>query len=146
MTSRTSPESRSGFAPEKIRALRGAQSRALFAERVGVTPNTVYRWELPVEAAEARRPRGNELEKLRQLEQREGTALSAERAEAPSPSSVLAPALPRPRLNDDDLVEALPAVERIFRSEARRGQAELVALLASRRNLSADARATAGFG
>ncbi len=47
-----------------IRALRGAESRAAFAARLGVTANTVYRWELPEGAAEARRPRGAALSRL----------------------------------------------------------------------------------
>jgi DNA-binding transcriptional regulator YiaG len=50
--------------PEEVRLLRGTESRAAFARRVGVTPHTVYRWELPDGAAEARRPRGAELERL----------------------------------------------------------------------------------
>jgi hypothetical protein len=43
----------------------------------------------------------------------------------------------------DDLVEALPAAERVFRGEARRGRSELVSLLAARRGLSDGARAVA---
>ena len=42
---------------EFIRTLRGRESRANFARRLGVTPLTVYRWELPHDAKEARRPR-----------------------------------------------------------------------------------------
>src|SRR6185369_16525884 len=55
------------ISPAQVRELRGAASRAAFARRLGVTPNTVYRWELPESAAEARRPRGAELQKLSQL-------------------------------------------------------------------------------
>src|SRR5512146_1847487 len=53
--------------PDDIRALRGTQSRSEFAERVGVTPLTVYRWELPVDAPEARRPRGRVAARLAEL-------------------------------------------------------------------------------
>ncbi|HEY8924318.1 MAG TPA: hypothetical protein VIU64_08050 [Polyangia bacterium] len=50
-----------------IRALRGPLSRAAFARQLGVTAHTVYRWELPDGAEEARRPRGEVLEKLQRL-------------------------------------------------------------------------------
>jgi len=62
--SRTEAE---GFGPEAIRALRGSLSRAAFARQVGVTPLTVYRWELPAAAPQARRPRGRVVQALRQL-------------------------------------------------------------------------------
>lgn len=55
----------SPYTPERIRSLRGERSRAEFAELLGVTPLTVYRWELPDDAPEARRPRGRILERLR---------------------------------------------------------------------------------
>src|SRR5215471_135729 len=50
--------------PGDIRALRGGESRASFARKLGVTPHTVYRWELPNGSAEARRPRGPVLSRL----------------------------------------------------------------------------------
>jgi transcriptional regulator with XRE-family HTH domain len=53
------------YSPDHIRLLRGDLSRAEFARRCGVTPLTVYRWELPEGAAEARRPRGQVLERLK---------------------------------------------------------------------------------
>ncbi len=53
--------------PDDIRMLRGARTRAAFAELAGVTPLTVYRWELPDGASEARRPRGKKLARLREL-------------------------------------------------------------------------------
>ena len=37
----------SAISPEEIRELRGGMSRAAFAERLGVTAQTIYRWELP---------------------------------------------------------------------------------------------------
>src|SRR3954471_4177714 len=52
------------FSAQRIRALRGNASRAAFARTLGVTPQTVYRWELPEAAAEARRPRGPQLARL----------------------------------------------------------------------------------
>ncbi|MFP2934616.1 hypothetical protein ACLESO_57810, partial [Pyxidicoccus sp. 3LG] len=54
-----------GLGPEAIRALRGEQSRAAFARLLGVTPLTVYRWELPDDAPQARRPRGRVAQALR---------------------------------------------------------------------------------
>ena len=56
----------SSLSPETIRTLRAGESRAAFARRIGVTPHTVYRWELPADAKDARRPRGAELSRLRE--------------------------------------------------------------------------------
>lgn len=42
--------------PEEVRDLRGDLTRAAFADIVGVTPLTVYRWELPTDEKESRRP------------------------------------------------------------------------------------------
>jgi tetratricopeptide (TPR) repeat protein len=50
--------------PSEIRALRGARSRPEFAALVGVTALTVYRWELPPDSPEQRRPRGKVLARL----------------------------------------------------------------------------------
>jgi hypothetical protein len=123
----------SSISPQQVRELRAGESRAAFARRLGVTPNTVYRWELPTDATEARRPRGAELEKLSRL--RAG----------PSPS-VAAPRTHEPAAASDDLGQALLAVERVLNGEARRGQSELVQLLAMQRGLSDNARALAAFG
>src|SRR5262245_17488845 len=111
-------EPRDGFAPEQIRTLRGTLSRALFAQRLGVTPNTVYRWELPLDAAEARRPRGEHLDKLRRLARGEHAVVAPPAGDASSAPPA------RSRANEDDVVLALLAVERIFRGEVKRGQAE----------------------
>ncbi|HKU37658.1 MAG TPA: hypothetical protein VJR89_05910, partial [Polyangiales bacterium] len=53
------------FSPDQIRSLRGKLSRAAFARRLHVTALTVYRWELPETAEEARRPRGRVLQRLK---------------------------------------------------------------------------------
>jgi predicted ATP-dependent protease len=53
--------------PERVRSLRGNESREAFARRLGVTAQTVYRWELPTDASESRRPRGTILEALERL-------------------------------------------------------------------------------
>jgi len=125
----------SSISPEQVRELRGTESRAAFARRVGVTPNTIYRWELPEGSAEARRPRGAELSKLEQL--RRGAVLAAPQV-GRGPET-------QPQLSDD-LALALLGVERVLNGEARRAQSELVQLLATQRGLSANARALAGFG
>ncbi|MEZ4458280.1 MAG: sigma 54-interacting transcriptional regulator [bacterium] len=44
------------MSPEEIRDLRGDLSREEFAAAIGVTPLTVYRWELPTQEKESRRP------------------------------------------------------------------------------------------
>ncbi|HKP62472.1 MAG TPA: sigma 54-interacting transcriptional regulator [Polyangiales bacterium] len=130
----------SPFTPERIRALRGDQSRAAFARTLGVTPQTVYRWELPEGAAEARRPRGLQLARLQEL------------AGNPPPSAATLVALPtaatqaRPSLPDDDASRVLPALERVMRGDLRRGHGELVHAVASSPGLSAGARALACYG
>ena len=125
----------SSISPDQVRQLRGTESRAAFARRLGVTPNTIYRWELPEGSAEARRPRGAELSKLERLQ--DGalpmSASGERRADAPQQAS-------------DDLAQALLGVERVLNGEARRAQSELVQLLATQRGLSANALALAGFG
>ncbi len=45
------------WTPENIRDLRGERTRAEFAVLVGVSPLTIYRWELPPDANESRSPR-----------------------------------------------------------------------------------------
>jgi hydrogenase-4 transcriptional activator len=122
------------ISPDRVRELRGPASRAAFARRLGVTPNTVYRWELPESAVEARRPRGAELDKLSRL------AAGALGLEPLVSAEVSGPPLA------DDQSAALLGVERVLSSEARRGQNELVQLLATQRSLSPDARGLAAFG
>jgi hypothetical protein len=124
----------SSISPERVRELRGGASRAAFARALGVTPNTVYRWELPDGAAEARRPRGRDLERLSRMQA--GGELTA----------VVEQHEPRAVVSTDDLAGALLGVERILNGEARRGQDELVQLLATQRQPSANARALASFG
>jgi len=80
--------------PDGIRSLRGDHSVASFAHQLGVTPLTIYRWELPEHADESRRPRRASRERLRAW-----LAGQAEPEQAPPPPSLLA-AL------DDDLGHA----------------------------------------
>jgi hydrogenase-4 transcriptional activator len=139
-------EAEAPMTPERVRELRGGASRAAFARRVGVTPHTVYRWELADGAAEARRPRGTELRKLRELggssasglevtsSRGGGSALGAGRAEVEE------------RVAAEDVAVVLPTVERAFFAEPRRAHDELVQLLVKRQNLSMDALALARFG
>jgi predicted ATP-dependent protease/transcriptional regulator with XRE-family HTH domain len=126
------------FSPERIRALRGGVSRAAFARKLGVTPQTIYRWELPPDATESRRPRGVQLARLEQL------------AHAPRPEVAPAANDPEPvpagPLHDDDLSRVLPSLERIYRGELRRGHGELVGSVARSPGLSANARAVACYG
>ena len=129
------------LSPARVRALRGEASRAVFARRLGVTPHTVYRWELPEDAAESRRPRGAELRKLLELADdaapaRGGEALDLARARTPEPT---AGALP------EDIALVLPSVERAFFANPGRARDELIGLLVKRQSLSPDAFALARF-
>jgi Sigma-54 interaction domain len=130
------PTGSNGFGPQRVRALRGELTRAAFARRVGVTPQTVYRWELADGAREARRPRGAELERLERLER------GSEPAPPPPPDGDRS----QNAWVDDDVLRVLPSLERVVSGDARRGHTELLSLLASSHKLSPNARATACFG
>jgi hypothetical protein len=129
-----------GFGPDRIRSLRGSNSRAAFARKLGVTAQTVYRWELPEAAAEARRPRGVQLTRLQQLLTHPSPPPARPALSPPPPAAefVVEP--------DPTLVRILPGLERIYRGDVRRGQSELVQTLASSSGLSLNARAMACFG
>src|SRR5690349_7539253 len=128
------PSAAPAVGPERVRELRGTASRAAFARRLGVTPYTVYRWELPDGAREARRPRGSELKKLLELS---GEAPPALEATATSPNA---------RATAEDIALVLPTVDRAYFADPRRAHDELVLLLVKRQGLSADALALARFG
>jgi hypothetical protein len=148
MPTETSPVT---LSPERVRELRGDASRAAFARGLGVTPHTVYRWELPDGAAEARRPRGEVLQKLLRLTG-EGRALDRSQPAAfPSAGSSAAPrsaaaiALGE-RALPGDIGLVLPTVERSLATDPRRAHDELVQVLVKRQNLSPDALGLARFG
>jgi hypothetical protein len=124
------------LSPQRIRGLRGGESRTTFAKRLGVTAQTVYRWELPSERTEARRPRGLDRARLEALA----------RGKPPDAANA-AIDVPREALRaDDDLASVLPSLRRLMEGDARRGHAELIEVLALRRDLSTEARAAASFG
>ena len=122
------------WTPERIQSLRGGLSRAEFAARVGVSPLSVYRWELPDGAPEARRPRGRIARRLE--------SLLTPQAAPPSPIAVpvVQPAEPAA----DELVELLPALERLLSGEFARVESELLAMFAGGRLRTVGARALAG--
>src|SRR5690554_2898590 len=75
--------------PEEIIELRGELSREEFAELVGVTPLTVYRWELDPSANESRRPQRRLLKRLREVAQtRDTPRLEPPRSIASTPRPV----------------------------------------------------------
>src|SRR5262245_6068888 len=96
--------------------LRGGLSRSEFAERVGVTPLTVYRWELPTKAGEARRPRGKVAARLAEL--------------AASPPVATQP-VAEGSLEPTEQAALLPLLERLSSGDMRRVEGELLALMAS---------------
>lgn len=61
------------WSPERVRALRGDRTRAELAVALGVSPLTIYRWELPDDAPEARRPRRGSRALLDALAEEEGS-------------------------------------------------------------------------
>ncbi|AGC41932.1 Fis family transcriptional regulator [Myxococcus stipitatus DSM 14675] len=126
---------RTDLGPDAIRALRGAHSRAAFARMLGVTPLTVYRWELPESAPQARRPRGRVAQSLRQL--LEGGGLSG--------VSRL-PSLSRQEMSTEETARLQPCLELLKRAEWRAAEEALLSLLASGVLRSPGARALAAVG
>jgi DNA-binding transcriptional regulator YiaG/predicted ATP-dependent protease len=158
--------------PDEIRSLRGTESRAKFAARVGVTPQSVYRWELPPDAAQARRPRGAELARLRALQNRSSATTASTttppttvRREAPSipaaPRSVrIAPPAPAPpsssssssgapssrdRTEEPAHDAVIASLLRALSAESKRGHRELLTAVAQTQT-SRCARAVAQAG
>src|SRR5512142_239174 len=97
--------------PREIRALRGDLTRAEFARRLGVTPLTVYRWELPDDAPEARRPRGRVAARLAELVAASSTALARPGGDPPSPGATIAPR--EPKMDPAEQTALLPLLERL---------------------------------
>ncbi|MCP3101040.1 sigma-54 dependent transcriptional regulator [Myxococcus sp. K15C18031901] len=124
---------RGALGPDAIRALRGGQSRAAFARLLGVTPLTVYRWELPEDAPQARRPRGRVAQALRRLA--EGGLVESR-----------APATHRQELRPEETSRLRPCLERLKRAEWRAAEEELLTLLASGVLRTPGARAMAALG
>lgn len=131
------------YGPEEVRSLRGVKSRAAFARDLGVTPQTVYRWELPPTAAEARRPRGVHLSRLEKFERRAEPPPPAADEQHDQPDEL---ELGPDEEVDEDTLRVLPALERVLRGDHRRGHTELLQLITREPELSADARGTAYFG
>ena len=125
--------------PEQIRALRGGLSRAAFARQVGVTPLTVYRWELPDSAPQARRPRGRVAKVLRQLAQQGRTAL-------PSPSPARAGGRAPEPLLPEEREPLLACISHLQRAEWRAAEDGLLDLLASDTLRTRGSRAQAAVG
>ncbi|HEX2659255.1 MAG TPA: hypothetical protein VHU40_13320, partial [Polyangia bacterium] len=120
-----------------IRSLRGDLSRAAFARRVGVTAHTVYRWELPDGAEEARRPRG---EVLRKLERLAGIGGAAPTELAPPGGEATSPGDPAA------LVVAFSAFARLMQGEWRDAEPALFKAVMAGSAVSEDAAAIGGAG
>ncbi len=133
--------SRAKLGPDDIRALRGSFSRSEFAGRVGVTPLTVYRWELPADAPEARRPRGRVAARLAELAA--GPQPSARSTSEGSQSPGGPAAHGEPPLDPAEQTALLPLLERLSSGDLRRVESELLALMASGRLRTLAGRAMA---
>lgn len=126
----------------EIRALRGEHSRAAFARALGVTPHTVYRWELAEDASDARRPRGAELAKLQRLAR--GDSLVALGDFQVKRVGVMETAS-RERVLHEDVMGVMPAFDRVLEPDWDRAHAELLRRLSSK-NISDDALALTQTG
>lgn len=113
------PSVSSEWTSERIRALRGDRTRAELAALVGVTPLTVYRWELPDGAPEARRPRGAIRRRLEALSAGAPPAVrAASDARHEEPSA-------------DELARLAPELSRVDDGQLAAAQDALIGLLAS---------------
>ncbi len=111
-----------------IRKARGSLTRAAFAEQIGVSPLTVYRWELPEDAKESRSPRGDAREKLEELVARRGSRSDV--AEE----------------THDGGRDAFAALQRAMGSDFRTAENELLGILSNAKRRSRDASALASTG
>ncbi len=119
---------------EDIRHLRGGRSRAEFGALLGVTGLTVYRWELPEGASEARRPRGAVLRRLLAFAEREGA-----RRPEPGRATPFAPE----SIAIEEQTALAPAMAAMNEGRLERAETALVSLLASGSLRSEAARALA---
>jgi hypothetical protein len=132
--SSVSPEmAATAMSAARVRELRGADSRAAFARKLGVTAHTVYRWELPDDATEARRPRGDVLERLRQLAS--GGPATPARAAAPAAGG-----------DPAALSAAIAAFARLMQCEWREAEPALLRAVMAGADVSEDAAAVGGAG
>ncbi len=127
--------------PDDIRALRSTLSRSRFAERVGVTPLTVYRWELPADAPEARRPRGQVAARLAEFAAGAHVSPRSGVEGAPTPGGPSAPG--GSPLDPAEQAALLPLLERLSSGDLRRVESEMLALMASGRLSTLAGRAMA---
>jgi hypothetical protein len=116
--------------PEDIRNLRGNRSRAEFGKLIGVTGLTVYRWELPEDSPEHRRPRGKVLERLLEF-------IASEQAPSvPAPSLPLEPvsaggAREPLELDEAEAAELASALHHFDQGRLGQAEKEVVRLLSS---------------
>ncbi|WP_257457536.1 sigma 54-interacting transcriptional regulator [Archangium lipolyticum] len=112
-------------------------SRAAFARQLGVTPLTVYRWELPQAAPQARRPRGRGAQALR---------LFAEGGQPALPPPPARLGLMRQEVSREERALLAPCHALLRRAEWRAAEDALLAVLASGGLRSVGARALAAVG
>jgi hypothetical protein len=126
--------------PDIIRALRGGESRASFARKLGVTPHTVYRWELPDGSAEARRPRGPVLSRLRAL------VSGAHSEEFALPPAHVSPNGSAAAGDAAALSSAIAAFSRLMQGEWREAEPPLLQAVMAGAEASEDAAALGAAG
>jgi hypothetical protein len=124
--------------PREIRLLRGDRSRAAFAQLLGVSPLTVLRWELPVDAKEARRPRAAMLERLERMK------AGLDVGTVPPPTSSVRPAAPA--LDPDEEAILMPILTRLNTEAWPEAENDLATLLTSGELQTPAGRALAATG
>jgi tetratricopeptide (TPR) repeat protein len=118
--------------PDEIRVLRGARSRAEFGALIGVTALTVYRWELPPDSPELRRPRGKVLQRLQAWIASQQPSAGTEGAPTPVPAAQAVPSAPAPLALDASEHAALaPILHAIDECQFESAERNLVRLLAA---------------
>jgi DNA-binding transcriptional regulator YiaG len=109
---------KASMTPETIRTLRGTLSRAKFAKVLGVAQLTVYRWELPSTAREARRPRAAVAARLAELAHRKELPCADQEPEPTSSG-----------FDGEAAANISDAIDRLLGPEWRTAEVELLARL-----------------
>ena len=118
--------SETGLTPEGIRQIRGSRSQAEFARLLGVSPITVYRWELSRGEGQSRTPRRAMQERLRALEG--GASPAAPRA----PTGIeVASSRPTRDLLPEELAHLLPILDAVFECRWRDAEEAVLPFLQS---------------
>lgn len=113
--------------PQEIRSIRGDRTQAEFAELLGVSPVSVYRWELEPGEGQSRSPRRAMQARIRSL----GEPGEGPRSSSQAPRTSLASSRPERELSPDELERMLSILDRVFQARWRDAEDEVMPFLHS---------------